>query len=127
MTKNSAFVGNARHFNDEIDFAGSEGLVRMKADPPVSPPTRRIGQGLHFLLSVVLVLMCSFPNVKTATRWLGRVVVPPTLCKSYLDDRRVRLRKQRHRCDKGDDPRTDQVTQGADSYLPGWQPKETAS
>ena len=32
MTKNSAFVGNARHFNDEIDFACSEGLVRMKAD-----------------------------------------------------------------------------------------------
>ena len=25
---------------------------------------------------------------------------------------------------KGDDPRTDQVTQGADSELPGWQPKE---
>ena len=27
---------------------------------------------------------------------------------------------------KGDDPRTDQVKKGADSYLPGWQPKETA-
>ena len=25
---------------------------------------------------------------------------------------------------KGDDPRTDQVSQGADSNLPGWQPKE---
>ena len=28
---------------------------------------------------------------------------------------------------KGGDPKTDQVTQGADSELPGWQPKETAS
>ena len=25
---------------------------------------------------------------------------------------------------KGDDPRTDHVTKGADSELPGWQPKE---
>ena len=25
---------------------------------------------------------------------------------------------------KGDDPRTDQLSKGADSYLPGWQPKE---
>ena len=26
---------NTRHLNDEIDFAGSEGLVSMKTDPPV--------------------------------------------------------------------------------------------
>ena len=26
---------------------------------------------------------------------------------------------------KGDDPKTDQI-KGVDSYLPGWQPKETA-
>ena len=25
---------------------------------------------------------------------------------------------------KGDDPRTDRVKKGADSELPGWQPKE---
>ena len=30
-------------------------------------------------------------------------------------------------CSRGGDPRTDQVTQGADSQLPGWQPKENAS
>ena len=28
---------------------------------------------------------------------------------------------------KGGDPKTDQVTQGADSKLPGWQPKENAT
>ena len=28
---------------------------------------------------------------------------------------------------KGDDPRTDQMTKGVDSNLPGWQPKETAT
>ena len=28
---------------------------------------------------------------------------------------------------RGGDPKTDQVTQGADSALAGWQPKETAS
>ena len=28
---------------------------------------------------------------------------------------------------QGGDPKTDQVTQGADSQLPGWQPKENAS
>ena len=28
---------------------------------------------------------------------------------------------------RGGDPKADQVTQGADSELPGWQPKETAS
>ena len=35
----------------------------------------------------------------------------PTLEESYLSK-------------KGDDPRTDQVEKGADSELPGWQPKE---
>ena len=34
---NNLFVRNNGHFNDEIDFAGSEGLVSMKADLPVSP------------------------------------------------------------------------------------------
>ena len=28
---------------------------------------------------------------------------------------------------RGGDPKTDQVTQGADSELPGWQPKEKAA
>ena len=28
---------------------------------------------------------------------------------------------------RGGDPKTDQVTQGADSELPGWQPKENAT
>ena len=28
---------------------------------------------------------------------------------------------------RGGDPKTDQVTQGADSHLPGWQPKDKAA
>ena len=51
----------------------------------------------------------------------------PRCERATSSDRRVRLRKQRHRGNKGDDPRTDQLRKGADSYLPGWQPKETAS
>ena len=35
----------------------------------------------------------------------------PTLEESYLSK-------------KGDDPKTDQLRKGADSELPGWQPKE---
>ena len=31
------------------------------------------------------------------------------------------------RSSRGGDPRTDQITQGTDSELPGWQPKEKAS
>ena len=34
---NNSFVQNNGHFNDDIDFAGSEGLVSMKAYHPVSP------------------------------------------------------------------------------------------
>ena len=52
---------------------------------------------------------CSF------TLYSGEVAIgvagSPTLEESYLSK-------------KGGDPRTDQVTQGADSELPGWQPKE---
>ena len=41
----------------------------------------------------------------------GLVAGSPTLEESYLSK-------------KGDDPRTDQAFKGADSELPGWQPKE---
>ena len=52
-------------------------------------------------------------SVKTATGLLTRVVVHPTLWKSYLVDRRVRLRKQRHRsCAEGRRPKDRSVEKG---------------
>ena len=33
-SKNNAFAGNTGHFDDEIDFAGSEGLAGMKVGAP---------------------------------------------------------------------------------------------
>ena len=32
IMKNSAFVGNTGHFDNEIDFTGSEGLESVKVD-----------------------------------------------------------------------------------------------
>ena len=60
----------------------------------------------HCLEAVMWYVHHFLESVKTATRWLGRVVVPPMLWKSYLHNRWVRLRQQRHRsCAEGPQPK----------------------
>ena len=54
---NSAFVGNTRHFNNEIDFAGSEGLVSMNID---NIKLRHIFLSPRFFTNQALVRMLKF-------------------------------------------------------------------
>ena len=55
IMKNSAFVGNTGHFDNEIDFTGSEGLESVKVDYMFTDSAHRLVSLQRQLLVVQVV------------------------------------------------------------------------